>query len=281
MGDNRFSCSGAGAAARESFGIEASRILDACRDRDCFEDARVFLTAVGEDLITRTGNVRVKRAKIAGSNIVTEPVQFNCGFFSVIIKFYVNCLFEVCVPMGQAQEFEGVAVLEKRVVLYGGESNVSVFRSSESGGFCSLPEPVTCAKNNPEAVVEVLEPVVLGARIVEHVHECHSCCCACDIPVQICDCLNGTLSDSNCSGDDGRFLTISLGIFSVVRLVRPGQLLVQASEYCIPDKECCAPSEEDPCGTFRKMAFPTAEFCSLSNPAPTANGSRSSRCCNS
>ena len=54
MGENRFSCSGgAASAARETFGIETSRILDACRDRDCFEDVRVFLTGVGEELIAR------------------------------------------------------------------------------------------------------------------------------------------------------------------------------------------------------------------------------------
>ena len=55
MGDNRFSCSGGnGSAARESYGIEVSRILDACRDRDCFENVRVFLTCAGDELIART-----------------------------------------------------------------------------------------------------------------------------------------------------------------------------------------------------------------------------------
>ncbi|MBQ8357138.1 MAG: hypothetical protein IJX39_04950 [Clostridia bacterium] len=282
MGDNRFSCSGNNASnARDSFGIEASRILDACRDRDCFEDVRVFLTAVGEDLITRTNSVRVKCAKLCGANIVTDPIQFNRGFFSVNIKFYVNLVFEVCVPMGQSQEFEGLAVLEKRVVLYGGESNVRVFRSSESEGFCSMPEPVCCAKNKPEAVVEVVEPVVLGARIVERCSDCRCCCSCSDIPLQILDTVNGTLVE--CGTDDNRSLAVSLGLFSVVRLVREGQLLVQATDFCLPDKECCEPDEEDPCSTFRKMAFPTSEFCPITSPVTTSNGSngssRSSRCC--
>ncbi len=280
MGENRFSCSGTANGGRESFGIEASRILDACRDRDCFEDVRVFLTAVGEDLIARTNNVRVKRAKLCGANIVTDPIQFNRGFYSVNVKFYVTLTFEVCVPMGQSQEFEGVAVLEKRVILYGGESNVSVFRSSESGSYCSMPDPVCCAKNDPEAVVEVVEPIVLGAHIVEHASQCR-CCCACrDIPITVADGLNGTLADGN---GDGRTLAVSLGVFSVVRLVRPGQLLVQGTEFCLPDKECCEPDEEDPCGTFRKMPFPTAEFCPVTTPGATAAGNgRPSRCgCNS
>ena len=275
MGNHNTSCFGGGA---ESFGIEASRILDACRDRDCFEDVRVFLTGVGEELIARTNNVRVKCAKLCGANIVTEPVQFNSGFYSVLIRFYVNLTFEVCVPMGQSQEFEGVAVLEKRVVLFGGESNVIVFRSSDTEGFCSMPEPVCCAKKAPEAVVEAVEPVILGARIADTHTGCRCCCACCDIPTAITDTVNGTLvGDGN---GDGRVLTVSLGIFSVVRLVRDGQLLVQGTEFCLPDKECCEPGEEDPCCAFRKMPFPTSAFCPVTSPtSDTAGSGGSSRCC--
>lgn len=278
MGDNRFSCLGGNGS--DSFGIEASRILDACRDRDCFEDVRVFLTCVGEELIARTNNVRVKCAKLCGANIITEPVQFNRGFFSVLIRFYVNLTFEVCVPMGQSQEFCGVAVLEKRVVLFGGESNVSVFRSSDTDGFCSIPDPVCCAKKNPEAVVEVVEPVVLGARILETCNQCHCCCSCCDVPTMVTDTINGTLVEDG--NGDGRVLAVSLGVFSVVRLVRDGQLLVQGTEFCLPDKECCEPNEEDPCGNFRKMPFPTSAFCPITSPVTTegtGSASRSSRCC--
>ena len=278
MGENRFSCSGGASAARDTFGIEASRILDACRDRDCFENVRVFLTCVGDELIARTNNVRVKCAKLSGANIVTSPIQFNRGFYAVDIKFYVNLTFEVCVPMGQAQEFEGVAVIEKRVVLFGGESNVSVFRSSDTEGFCTIPEPICCKKKDPEAVVEVLEPIVLSAQIVDRADECHCCCCCCDIPAQITDGLNGTLADES---GDGRYLAVSLGLFSVVRLVRPSQLLLQATEFCLPDKECVSPCEDDPCSTFRSMPFPTAEFCPNNTAVTSAGGARRGCCGNS
>ena len=93
MGDNRFSCTGAGVPS-ERFGIEASRILDACRDRDCFEDTRVFLTVGGAELVARTGNIRVKSAKIVASNISVDPVQFNFGFYTVLVRFYVLCKLE-------------------------------------------------------------------------------------------------------------------------------------------------------------------------------------------
>ena len=274
MGDNRFSCTGGAGNGRESFGIEASRILDACRDRDCFEDVRVFLTDAGEEMIARTGNIRVKSAKIVASNIAVDPVQFNCGFYTVLVRFYVLCRFEVCVPIGQSQEIEGIAVLEKRVVLFGGESNISVFRSEGCGSFCAIPEAVCCAQNTPEAVVEVVAPVVLGARIVE---ACNTCCCCncCDVPSVVTDSLNGAL----CDRDTERSLVISLGLFSVIRLVRHGQLLVSATEYCLPEKECCSPSGEDPCSTFREMPFPTAEFCPNNTAPVTGSNSSRGRCC--
>ena len=40
----------------------------------------------------------------------------------------------------------------------------------------------------------------------------------------------------------------------------PGQYLVNATEYAVPDKECVAAEESSPCHLFRHMAFPTAEF---------------------
>ncbi len=279
MADNRFSGASNNGALCDTFGVEAGRILDACRDRDCFEDVRVYLTADGEDLITRTGNVRVKKACISGANIVTDPIQFNGGFYSVDVKFYVTATFEVCVPMCNAQEFEGVAVVEKRVVLYGGESNVNVFRSVENGSYCNVPELACCSKKNPEAVVEVLDPVVLGARILDAPGDCHCCCCCADIPTRIKDSVCGALVDED---GNGRYLAISLGFFSVIRLVRDGQFLIQANEYCLPDKECTAPCEDDPCSTFRNIPFPTSEFCSVNaTGAVTSNGNGGTgrRCC--
>ena len=53
---------------------------------------------------------------------------------------------------------------------------------------------------------------------------------------------------------------VSIGIFSIIRIVRVGQYVISASEYVIPDKECISPSDDDPCSVFRSMAFPVQEF---------------------
>lgn len=262
MADNRFSC-GSGGSGREMVCIEANRILDSCRDRDCFEDVRVILTDFGNDIIERTTNVRVKSACIAWTYINLEPVQFSRGFYTVIIRFYCKLECEACVG-GKPQCFDGVAVVEKKVILYGSESNVSIFRSTaDATNFCSAPDPVGCMKNSPTAVVEAVDPIVLNARIVEPCDEkkCYCCCCACDIPEAVTYRLNGNLSDeSNSQNRHERYLAVSLGIFSVCRIVRPAQYLVNAAEYNVPDKECVSPSETDPCGMFKCMAFPTSEF---------------------
>ena len=265
MGENRFPCGSTNnqCSPRETVCIETNRILDSCRDRDCFEDAKVILTDFGNDIIERTTNVRAKDACIAWTYIGIEPVRFNRGFYSVVIKFYVKICFEACIGGGRSQEFDGIAVLEKRVILYGSESNVSVFKSSpDTSDYCAVPEPCCSTKNVPIAIVEVVDPVILNTKVREHddcCNCCNCCCCGCDeVPKSIISNINGTLCDND---GEGRYLTVSLGIFSVVRIVRPAQYLINATEYCVPDKECVSAEEDDPCSLFRSMAFPTSEFC--------------------
>ena len=136
MPDNRFSCSSL-SGPRETVCIEANRVLDSCRDRDCYENVRVLLTCFGNEIIERTGNIRVKSSCITGANITVDPIAFNRGFFTVNIRLYIKITFEGCVGAGRSQEFDGVAVLEKSVVLFGGESNLNVFRASGNSDFCA------------------------------------------------------------------------------------------------------------------------------------------------
>ena len=157
MQENRFPCGISEKNKCENVCIETNRILDSCRDRDCFEDVKVLLTDFGNEIIQRTTSVRAKDACIAWTNINIEPVRFNRGFYSVNIKFYIKICFEACVGNGRSQEFEGVVILEKRVVLYGSESNVSIFKSNgDCSDFCSMPEPSCSSRNVPIAVVDAV-----------------------------------------------------------------------------------------------------------------------------
>ena len=264
MAENRFPN-----LPRETVCVETNRVLDSCRDRDCFENVRVYLSDFGNEILDRAGAVRVKNAEILWTNISIDPIAFNRGFYAVNIRFYIRLDCEACVGNGggrgnhgQSQDFEGLAVLEKRVILYGGENGTMTFRSNQSDSFCSCGNAEE-SRNEPTAVVEVVDPVLLGSRVVERPERPCGCCCCREgeIPEAL---LAGLQAPVIFDGDENRnrFLTVSLGIFSVIRIVRPAQYLIQASEYAIPEKECVSANEDDPCHVFRSMPFPMGEFSS-------------------
>ena len=273
MSDNR-SC--LNSQSKETVCIDTYRVLDSCRDKDCFENVKVYLTEFGEEIIDRTSTVRAKCAKIISAYIDVNEVPFNRGFYQLNIRIYVKIICEACLSQGNIQEFEGIAVVEKKVILFGSEGNVSVFKSEPGvSGFCPDCKEVKCSSTLPTAVIETVDPIVLSINVVEpRVSPCCCCCCVEDIPEYITNNVNGALRDN-----DERTLVVSLGLFSVVRIERPAQLLINATEYNIPEKECIAAQEDDPCTLFRAMSFPINEFS-----PPTLNnfscgcGSNSKRC---
>lgn len=260
MAENRTPCC---PGSRDMAYIDTYRIFDSCRDKDCFEDVIVFLTDYGREVIEHSTNVRCCSACIAAANITVNPVPFNNGFYQTETRIYVKMTFECCVCMTNRQIIEGIAVVDKRCVLFGGEGGVSVFRSDPNAdGFCGSPELTETqtafgcsAANLPTAVIELTDPVVLQTKIIERDRPCCRCCCEKDIPDAISGRLNGKLSPP---GD--RMLVVTLGLFTITRLQRPEQYLLNATEYSVPDKECECSESADPCSVFRGMEFPTEEF---------------------
>lgn len=275
MQENRHSNCTSGFSSRDVCCIEADKIYDSCRDRDCFENVRVNLSEFGYEIIGRTGNIRAKDAYIAWTYIGLDRVRFNRGFYTVNIRYYIKINFEACIGANKPQEFEGIATVDKKVVLFGGEKNVNVFRSeTDECSLCQPPEATDCSYRAPIAVVEATDPIILDSKVFDKMSLPVNCCCACcDIPDKVLTQLESPINTDRRECD--RFLTVSLGIFSIIRLTRPTQLLVNATEYCIPDKECIAPRQEDPCAIFNSMAFPSSEFCS---PAPQQITGSSCKC---
>lgn len=259
------------AGGRELVCIDTYRVLDSCRDKDCFENVRVYLTHFGQEIIERASAIRAKAAKIASANIDIDPLPFNRGFYQITIKLFVKLTFEACVSPGNIQEIDGIAAVEKKLVLYGSEGNVSIFKSTAcDGGFCSEYTSSCSAGNNlPTAVLEVVDPVLLDVKIVESCRPCLSCCCVGEIPDGLLTQLGGGI----CDDDRSYKLIVSLGFFSVVRIERPAQYLINASEYAVPDKICPQLESDDPCKIFKSMEFPSAEFYP---PSYTSRGERDS-----
>ena len=238
--------------------IDTYKVLDSCRDKDCFENVKVYLTEFGEEIIDRTNNIRAKCVEVACAYIDVNDVPFNRGFYQINIKIYTKITFEACLCPGNVQEFDGIAVVEKKVILFGSEGNVKIFKSEAiNGGFCpdSLCQ-APASSNLPIAVLETVDPVVLDVKVVEpRVFPCCCCCCVDDVPENVRGMVKGSLCDR-----DEKALVVSLGFFSVIRIERSTQILVSASEYCIPEKECITAPENDPCTLFKAMAFPINEF---------------------
>ena len=274
MQDNRNTSLGTSCDGRGTVCIDTHRVLDSCKDRDCFEDARVYLTAGGEEILASASNVRTRSAKLLWAYVGVDKVPFNNGFYQIIIRYYVELELEACVGHGKSQIFKGLSVLEKNVVLYGGEGSVISYSSSGESNFC-CPGNTSVGTNDPVAIVETVEPIVLSTKV-----ECNcNCCCndCIEIPPEVCDIFDGEEIVAN----GNVRIYVSFGIFSVIRIVRPAQLLVQASDYSVPDKECTSgASNDNPCALFRNIAFPTGQFKGTSCPEAEIPQKNSGCSCN-
>ncbi len=248
-------------ACKDTVCMDVCRVLDSCRDKDCFENVRVHLTDCSAELLDRITSIRPTGAEIVGANIFVDPVAFNRGFYQITVRYFIKVVVEGCVGP-RPQMLEGIAVCEKRAILYGGEGNVHVFRSTANPTNPCRPDvDADIGDRLPKVICEAVDPVLLGAKIISvHGHDDYGydcgCGCGCEIPDSILSCLTGCL----CGQPKERVLTVTLGIFSVLRIERPCQCLVYASEYNVPDKICMMKDEEDPCSLFSKMAFPVSEF---------------------
>lgn len=246
------------ASFKDSVCIDCNKIMDSCRDKDCLEDLKVFLTDYAQEVVDHATSIRCKDAEIIWTHVTVEPVAFNRGFYQVDIRFFFKLEFEVCICLGKSQFIEGIAVFDKKVILFGSEGNINIFKSDpSSNNFCCMPD--FCADkaktNLPIAVVEVVDPICLGVKILEKGCN-HYCCCTADsLPEHVSNSVQGRIVDGGY-----KELVVTLGIFALIRLERPTQIVVPCSEYCIPEKECTPCGDENPCELFKKMKFPVGEF---------------------
>ncbi len=267
------SCSADG---RGTVCIDTKRVLDCCRDRDCFENARVYLTALGEETIANANSVKTRSAKILWAYVGVDAVPFNRGFYQICVRYYIKVDFEACLGINKSQTFSGIAVLSKDVILYGGEGSVVSYSSSPENTYCNIGNLDTVSNNDPAAIVETIEPVVLGTKVIEPSCGCPCCDCPCEIPEGVCCTIDGTLVTANTAMPK---LYVSFGIFSVIRLEREAQLLIQATDYSVPEKECTAATNDDnPCSLFSTMPFPTCEFKTAVAPDFTLTERRGGGC---
>lgn len=241
---------------QEAMSVHTRKITDSCRDKDCIEDLRVYLTKGSQCLLDTAAGARVRCAELLYAYIDVEPVAFDRNHYCVDVTFYYRILADAVIGAARPAALYGLAVFSKRAVLCGEDSRAHIYRSDTRLG---EPDGVTqYHANRPTAVVEVLDPMVLSSKVRE------VCDCACkdttavQIPASICSMFDDELVVSG----DRRRLFVTLGQFSIIRLERDAQLVVPILDYSIPTKECCdSPGcAEDPCEVFSKIPFPSAQF---------------------
>lgn len=245
---------------REAVCVHTRKIMDACRDKDCIEDLRLYLTQSSQCAIDKALSVKAGKAELLHVSTSVEPICFNRGFYTVDVRYFYRVTADAFVGAARPVEVCGLAVFDKRVILFGSEGCSKTF--SSDAPLDSLDQVCLPAANQPVAVVEAVDPLLLGLKLVDPC-QCQ-CACPCggeltDVPPCICACFGSEL----CFSGEGRQLYVSLGQFSLIRLERDTQLLIPVYDYCMPEKECPCDGgqcEEDPCDIFRHVQFPVDQF---------------------
>jgi hypothetical protein len=235
--------------------IQTNKVYDSCREKQCLEDLRLYLFCCDPRLIERATSVKCRSAEVIWVVTDVEEVPFNRGFFTVDVRYYFKVTIDIYPTFGPPTQCSGLAIFDKRVILFGSEGKAKIFASKYVEDEF---DPQLGRKNNlPKAVVEVVDPICLGAKIVD-VIECND-----DddldlesLPECVCRCFEGEMISCHLA----RRVFVTLGLFSIVKLVRKVQLLIPEFDFCIPERECVGPTQEEPCELFERINFPIDEF---------------------
>ena len=239
---------------QQALPIHTRKITDSCRDKDCIEDLRVYLTRGSQAILDTAAGAKVRCADLLYTYIDVEPVAFDRNHYCIDVTFYYRILADATIGTCRPAALYGLAMFSKRVVLCGEESKAHIFTSDTC---LAGPDGASIrSANKPTAVVEVLDPMVLSSKVKE-ICDC-SCKDVAQIPGGICQLFDEELVLSG----ENRRLFVTLGQFSIIRLERDAQLIVPVLDYSIPHKECCdnGACAEDPCEMFSRIPFPAKQF---------------------
>ena len=224
--------------------IHTSKIFSACRDKDCIDDLRVYPTVSSQAILNSAFSVRPNAAELICAEVSVDEISFNRGYYTVDVTYFYKVTgqtFPGAVPI------TGLAVFDKRVILYGSEGSVRTFSSEHS-----ISEGIAPVNRDPVALVSVVNPIALSMHISDETGpdtEKRS------IPEAIIDALGEDVNLTN----DGQQLYVTLGQFSIIRLERDAQLTLDARAF-VPVNECVGSSDDDPCTLFSRVDFPVEEF---------------------
>ena len=121
---------------REAVCIHTKKIFDSCKDKDCIEDLRVYPTCGSQEVLDRALSVKAGTAELLYAYIDVEPVGFNRGFYTVDVRYFYRITADAFIGAARPIEVCGLAVFDKRAILFGSEGGAKSF-SSDSPSVCS------------------------------------------------------------------------------------------------------------------------------------------------
>ena len=140
---------------QEALSIHTRKITDSCRDKDCIEDLRVYLTRGSQAILDACAGAKVRCADLLYTYIDVEPVAFDRNHYCIDVTFFYRVLADAVVGNARPAALYGLAVFSKRAVLCGEESRAHIFTSDTR--IQSVDGLSRYSANRPTAVVEVTD----------------------------------------------------------------------------------------------------------------------------
>ena len=138
---------------RCALAIHTQKITDSCRDKDCIEDLRVYLTRESQAVLDTAAAAKVRSAELIYTAIDVCPVAFHRNHYAIDLTFYYKVIADASVGPCRPAAVCGLALFSKRAVLCGENSGAHIFRSD-------CPGPTDASL--PTAVVEAAATNSLG-----------------------------------------------------------------------------------------------------------------------
>ena len=140
---------------RQAMSVHTRKITDSCRDKDCIEDLRVYLSKGSQALLDACASARVRCAELLYTYIDVEPVAFDGHHYCIDATFYYRILADATIGNSRPAALYGLAVFTKRAVLCGEDSRAHIYRSDTR--LCAPDGASRYSANRPTAVVEVTD----------------------------------------------------------------------------------------------------------------------------
>ena len=137
----------------DSVCIHTQKVYDSCRDKECIENVRVYLTETAQCIVDKAINIKCRGSEIIWVYSDVEPVPFNRGYYTVDLKFFFRITLDVFTGVNRPTVVEGLGTFDKKVVLFGSEGNARTFMSKYS--FDAADAQLWSRNNLPVAHTEV------------------------------------------------------------------------------------------------------------------------------